>query len=52
MSRFIIDRRNLIRAGAETLATAAFVRPSVASARTVKIGLVVPQTGPLAIFSE
>ena len=52
MSKFVIDRRELMRSGAAALAAASLSRPAFAAARPVKIGLVVPQTGPLAIFSE
>jgi branched-chain amino acid transport system substrate-binding protein len=52
MSKFVIDRRKLMQSGVAALAATSLVRPALAAARTVKIGLVVPQTGPLAIFSE
>jgi branched-chain amino acid transport system substrate-binding protein len=41
-----------MQSGVAALAATSLVRPALAAARTVKIGLVVPQTGPLAIFSE
>jgi branched-chain amino acid transport system substrate-binding protein len=52
MSKLVISRRELVRSGVGALAAASLVRPALAAGRTVKIGLVVPQTGPLAIFSE
>jgi branched-chain amino acid transport system substrate-binding protein len=52
MSRFVIDRRELMRSGVAALAATSLIRPALAAGRAVKIGLVVPQTGPLAIFSE
>lgn len=46
-------RRQVLQGmGAAGLAATSFSRTALAAPRAVKIGLVVPQTGPLAIFSE
>ena len=47
-----IGRRAFLQSGAAALASAAIARPAFAVPKTIKIGLVAPQTGPLAIFSE
>jgi branched-chain amino acid transport system substrate-binding protein len=52
MSKNISRRRVLQTAAAVGAASTGFGRIGRAAARTVKIGLVAPQTGPLAIFSE
>ncbi len=52
MALHIIGRRRFMASGAATLAATTFARTAFAAPRTIKIGLVVPQTGPLAIFSE
>lgn len=46
------NRRTVLKGmGAAALASA-FPMPAIAQARTLKIGFVTPQTGPLAIFAE
>tara|TARA_R110002020_G_scaffold16871_39_gene59683 strand:- start:2582 stop:3853 length:1272 start_codon:yes stop_codon:yes gene_type:complete len=54
MTRFTINRRRFLGAGASALAMPAIWRPgrSYAAGRPIKIGLVSPQTGPLAAFAE
>jgi branched-chain amino acid transport system substrate-binding protein len=53
MSEQFIDRRTFLKATAAAgLTTSLSALPATAAARPVKIGLVVPQTGPLAIFAE
>ncbi len=52
MTNFIIGRRGFLKSGAAAIAAASLARPAFAVPKTIKIGLVVPQTGPLAIFSE
>jgi branched-chain amino acid transport system substrate-binding protein len=49
-----LDRRAFIKAGAvgATAAAAGVWAPAVRAARTVKLGYVSPQTGPLAAFAE
>src|ERR1700684_1670911 len=47
-----VTRRSAIKGIGAVGVAAAFGRPAFAVPKTVKIGLVVPQTGPLAIFSE
>jgi branched-chain amino acid transport system substrate-binding protein len=50
-----IDRRTLIKysaASSAALAAGAVCRPAIAQARTIKLGYVSPQTGPLAAFAE
>jgi len=49
-----LDRRAFIRAGAVgvTAAASSVWAPAVRAARTVKLGYVSPQTGPLAAFAE
>jgi branched-chain amino acid transport system substrate-binding protein len=48
-----IDRRTLIKySGAAALATGGLAAPAIAQAKTVKLGYVSPQTGPLAAFAE
>jgi branched-chain amino acid transport system substrate-binding protein len=50
-----IDRRTLIRysaAGGAALAAGAVGAPAIAQAKTIKLGYVSPQTGPLAAFAE
>ncbi len=54
-SRGVISRRRFVKAGAVTGAAAAsgLLVPAVhAASKTVKIGYVSPQTGPLAAFAE
>lgn len=49
------SRRKFIKAvGASGVVAAAggFARPAISAPRTIKIGFVTPQTGPLAIFAE
>jgi branched-chain amino acid transport system substrate-binding protein len=52
MITFRQGRRTFLKAGAVALAATALPRVAFAAPRTIKIGLVAPQTGPLAIFSE
>jgi len=54
MTRFTINRRRFLGAGASALAMPAIWRPgrAYAAGRPIKIGLVSPQTGPLAAFAE
>src|SRR5262249_19218172 len=50
-----IDRRTVIKyaaAGSAALATGAVYSPAIAQAKTIKLGYVSPQTGPLAAFAE
>jgi branched-chain amino acid transport system substrate-binding protein len=50
-----IDRRTLIKysaASGAALAAAAVRAPAIAQAKTIKLGYVSPQTGPLAAFAE
>jgi len=47
-----IGRRTFLQSSAAALAGVALARPAFAVPKTIKIGLVAPQTGPLAIFSE
>src|SRR5499427_758274 len=49
------DRRALIKysaVGGAALATGAIRAPAIAQAKTIKLGYVSPQTGPLAAFAE
>ncbi|MDK3019758.1 ABC transporter substrate-binding protein [Pseudodonghicola flavimaris] len=46
------DRRGFLKTGAAALAATGLARPALAQSRTIKIGMVMPQTGPLAFFSE
>ena len=55
MTDFTMDRRGFLKAGASAIAAtsvAGVAAPAFAAAKTVKIGVVAPLTGPLAIFSE
>jgi len=52
MNRSNLVRRQFLKTAAVGLASTTFSRVAFAAARPVKIGLIVPQTGPLAIFSE
>ena len=54
MTSFTINRRRFLGAGASALAMPAIWRPgrAYAAGRPIKIGLVSPQTGPLAAFAE
>ena len=47
-----MGRRAFLKTGAAALAATALPRVAFAAPKTVKIGLVAPLTGPLAIFSE
>jgi branched-chain amino acid transport system substrate-binding protein len=47
-----INRRQMLRTAAAGAFIAGFGKSALAATKTVKIGLVAPQTGPLAIFSE
>lgn len=51
----LIDRRKLLKSAAATgliAGAGAFPMPAIAQARTIKLGYVSPQTGPLAAFAE
>src|SRR5262245_62542780 len=54
-SRFALNRRTLVKgalaSGAALAATPVFA-PAVHAAKTLKLGYVSPQTGPLAAFAE
>jgi branched-chain amino acid transport system substrate-binding protein len=56
MSNSLITRRGLLKAGAATglvgLSGAKLAAPALAQGRTIKLGYVSPQTGPLAAFAE
>ena len=52
MTTFRQGRRAFLKTGAAALAATALPRVAFASPKSIKIGLVAPQTGPLAIFSE
>ena len=52
MNRFLIGRRAFLKTGGAAVAATALPRVAFAAPRTVKIGLVAPMTGPLAIFTE
>ena len=55
MNRNTLTRRGFVKAAGATGALAAaggLASPAIAKARTIKIGFVTPQTGPLAIFAE
>src|SRR5262245_16493463 len=50
-----IDRRTLLKysaAGSAALAVGGVYAPAIAQAKTIKLGYVSPQTGPLAAFAE
>jgi branched-chain amino acid transport system substrate-binding protein len=50
-----IDRRTLLKysaAGSAALAIGGVYAPAIAQAKTIKLGYVSPQTGPLAAFAE
>ena len=52
MRRLVTSRRKFLKAGAATAAVGLFAPAVHAQARTVRVGYVTPQTGPLAAFSE
>ena len=52
MNRLQIGRRGFLKTGAAALAATALPRVAFAAPKAVKIGLVAPLTGPLAIFTE
>ena len=54
MTRTTLSRRSLLKAGAAagTAFAAGFPAPAIAQNRTIKLGYVSPQTGPLAPFGE
>ena len=55
MSKLILSRRGFIKAAGSTGVLAAaggLAAPALAAPKTLKIGFVTPQTGPLAIFAE
>jgi branched-chain amino acid transport system substrate-binding protein len=47
-----ISRRQMLHTAAASGFAVGFGKSATAATKTVKIGLVAPQTGPLAIFSE
>jgi branched-chain amino acid transport system substrate-binding protein len=47
-----IDRRTLIRYSAASVLAGGVCAPAIAQAKTIKLGYVSPQTGPLAAFAE
>ncbi|MBN9488024.1 MAG: ABC transporter substrate-binding protein [Alphaproteobacteria bacterium] len=47
-----VRRRSVLKGVAATGAATMLARPAFAAPRTLKIGLVAPQTGPLSLFSE
>jgi branched-chain amino acid transport system substrate-binding protein len=47
-----LTRRQVMQAGGAVAATAALGFPAIAAGKTVKLGYVSPQTGPLAPFGE
>jgi ABC-type branched-subunit amino acid transport system substrate-binding protein len=49
-----LSRRSALQAGLATIAAPSILRllPANAQSRTIKIGFIVPQTGPLASFGE
>ncbi|MBW6419227.1 ABC transporter substrate-binding protein [Celeribacter sp. PS-C1] len=47
-----LNRRGFLKAGAASAAAVGLYSPAFAAERTIKIGMVMPQTGPLAFFSE
>jgi branched-chain amino acid transport system substrate-binding protein len=52
MTSFYLRRRKFLKTGVAAVAATALPRVAFAAPRTVKIGLVAPVTGPLAIFTE
>lgn len=52
MTQHHIDRRTFLKTAAAGVATTAMGSAALAAPRPVRLGLVVPQTGPLAFFSE
>ena len=52
MTSFYMGRRTFLKTGVAAVAATALPRVAFAAPRTVKIGLVAPVTGPLAIFTE
>lgn len=54
-SKFTLSRRGFIQTAGATgalAATGGLASPAIAATKTIKIGFVTPQTGPLAIFAE
>jgi len=47
-----VRRRSVLKGVAATGAATMLARPAFAAPRTLKIGLVAPQTGPISLFSE
>ncbi|NIR61574.1 MAG: ABC transporter substrate-binding protein, partial [Gammaproteobacteria bacterium] len=47
-----MDRRTVLKTGAAVAAASGLSLPAYAQARTIKIGYVSPQTGPLAAMAE
>jgi len=52
MNKITIGRRTFLMSSVATIAAATIAGPAGAAVKTVKIGVVAPLTGPLAIFSE
>ena len=52
MTSFYMGRRTFLKTGVSAVAATALPRVAFAAPRSVKIGLVAPVTGPLAIFTE
>jgi branched-chain amino acid transport system substrate-binding protein len=48
----VVDRRSVLKGAAAAGAASLLARPAFAVPRTLKIGLVAPQTGPISLFSE
>ena len=48
----LLPRRSVLRQLAAGTAAVTIARPAFSVPSTVKIGLVAPQTGPLALFNE
>ncbi|MGB0747558.1 MAG: ABC transporter substrate-binding protein [Magnetospiraceae bacterium] len=54
-SKFNVTRRDFVKgvgAAGVLAATSGLAAPAIAAPKTIKIGFVTPQTGPLAIFAE
>ena len=54
-NKFALDRRHFVKASAAAaaaLGTEVIFAPAVRAAKTIKLGYVSPQTGPLAAFAE
>ena len=51
-SAYEISRRTVIKGMAGLAGATSLGRPALAASRAIKIGVVVPQSGPLALFAE